>query len=166
VRAGRCSIACRNTYVHSRAVFVQSTVRRFGRWLENDRIDVHALYGPFMPQALAEWGNHVLYLALDTSMWWDTDCLVRLALVYRGRVVPMLWTVLEYPSGSVAYEAYKRALDKVAELLPARCTVVLTADRGFADTHLMKHLTGLVGIGACVSKGVFGSTAMGCIPAR
>jgi hypothetical protein len=49
-------------------VFVQSIVRRFGRWLENDRIDVHALYGPFMPQALAEWGNHVLYLALDTSM--------------------------------------------------------------------------------------------------
>jgi hypothetical protein len=104
VRAGRCSIACRNTYVHSRAVFVQSTVRRFGRWLENDRIDVHARYGPFMPQALAEWGNQVQYLALDTSMWWDTDCLVRLALVYRGRVVPMLWTVLEHPSGSVAYE--------------------------------------------------------------
>jgi hypothetical protein len=95
VRAGRCSIACRNTYVHSRAVFVQSIVRRFGRWLENDRIDVHALYGPFMPQALAEWGNHVLYLALDTSMWWDTDCLVRLALVYRGRVVLIVWTVDE-----------------------------------------------------------------------
>ena len=95
MRAGRCSIACRNTYVHSRAVFVQSIVRRFGRWLENDRIDVHALYGPFMPQALAEWGNHVLYLALDTSMWWDTDCLVRLALVYRGRVVLIVWTVDE-----------------------------------------------------------------------
>ena len=75
MRAGRCSIACRHTYVHSRAVFVQSTVRRFDRWLENDRIDVHALYGPFMPQALAEWGNHVLYLALDTAMWWDTEAL-------------------------------------------------------------------------------------------
>ena len=23
------------------------------------RIDVHALYGPLMQQALAEWGNHV-----------------------------------------------------------------------------------------------------------
>jgi hypothetical protein len=104
VRAGRCSIACR-TYVHSRAVFVQSTVRRFGRWLENDRIDVHARYGPFMPQALAEWGNQVQYLALDTSMWWDTDCLVRLALVYRGRVVLIAWTMCEHPSGSVAYQS-------------------------------------------------------------
>ena len=74
---------------------MQSIVRRFGRWLENDRIDVHALYGPFMPQALAEWGNHVLYLALDTSMWWDTDCLVRLPLVYRGRVILIVWTVDE-----------------------------------------------------------------------
>ena len=68
MRAGRCSIPCRNTYVHSRAVFVQSIVRRFGRWLENDRIDAHALYGSFMPQAPGEWGNHVLYLASDTSM--------------------------------------------------------------------------------------------------
>jgi hypothetical protein len=99
-------------------------------------------------------------------MWWDADCLVRLALIYRGQVVPKLWTVLEHPSSSVAYEVYERALDKVAELLPARYMVVLTADRGFADTHLMKHLIGLVGIGACVSKGVLGSTAMGCIPAK
>jgi hypothetical protein len=143
VPSGTISVTAWAPYVHSRAVFVQSTVRRFARGLENDRIDVPALYGPLMPQALAEWRNPVLYLALDTSMLWDTYCLVRIALVYRGRAVPMVWTVLEHPSSRVAYEVYTSVLDKVAELLPVRCTVVLTADRGFADTHLMKHLTGL-----------------------
>jgi hypothetical protein len=127
-------------YVHGRAVFAQSTVRRFTRWLDNARIAGHALYGPLMQQALAEWDNHLVYLALDTSTLWNTYCLVRISIVYRGRAVPMVWTVLEHPSSSVAYAVYQDLLDKVAELLPCRCTVVLTADRGVADTHLMAHL--------------------------
>jgi Transposase DDE domain len=143
IQCGKISLTAWAPYVHSRAVFAQSTVRRFARWLENDRIDVHALYGPLIQQALAEWGTRMLYLALDTSMLWDTYGLVRIALVDRGRAVPMVWTVLEHPSSSIAYEVYKDLLDKVAELLPGPCCVVFTADRGFADTHLMQHLTGL-----------------------
>lgn len=96
-----------------------------------------------MQHALAEWGNHILYLALDTSTLWNTYCVVRLSLVYRGRAVPLVWKVLEQPSSSVAYDIYQDVLDKVADLLPFQCTVVLTADRGFADTHLMAHLARL-----------------------
>ena len=143
IQAGKISLTAWVPYVHSRAVYAQSTVRRFTRWLENTRIDVHALYGPLMQQAIAEWGDQRVYLALDTSMLWNTYCLVRISLVYRGRAIPMVWTVLEHPSSSVAYDVYKELLDKVVEWLPFGCTVVFTADRGFADTHLMQHLTGL-----------------------
>jgi predicted RNA binding protein YcfA (HicA-like mRNA interferase family) len=156
MQSGTIGLTTWAPYVHSRAVYAQSTVRRFARWLENDRLDVHALYGPLMQQALAEWGNHVLYLALDTSMLWDTYCVVRVSLVYRGRAVPVVWTVLAHPSSSVAYEVYKGVLDQVAELLPVRCTVVFTADRGFADTHLMKHLSGLGWHWRIRIKGSFG----------
>jgi hypothetical protein len=143
IESGKISLTAWIPYVHSRAVYAQSSVRRFARWLENDRIDVHALYGPLMQQALAEWGNQLLYLALDTSTLWNTYCLVRIAIVYRGRAVPIVWKVLDHPSSSVAYDVYKDVLDKVAELLPLRWNVVFTADRGFADTHLMAHLARL-----------------------
>jgi hypothetical protein len=143
IQAGKISLTAWVPYVHSRAVYAQSTVRRFTRWLENTRIDVHALYGPLIQQAIAEWGDQRVYLALDTSMLWNTYCLVRISLVYRGRAIPMVWTVLEHPSSSVAYDVYKELLDKLVEWLPFGCTVVFTADRGFADTHLMNHLTGL-----------------------
>jgi hypothetical protein len=143
IQSGTISLTAWVPYVHSRAVYAQSTVRRFARWLANDRIDVHALYGPLIQQALAEWGTQVLYLALDTSLLWDAYCLVRISLVYRGRAVPIVWTVLEHASSSVAYEVYKELLEKAAALLPVPCHVVLTADRGFADTHLMRHLTEL-----------------------
>ena len=143
IQSGKISLTAWVPYVHSRAVFAQSTVRRFARWLENDRIAVHALYGPLIQQALVEWGTQVLYLALDTSMLWDTYCLVRISLVYRGRAIPIVWTVLEHASSSIAYEVYKGLLEKVTELLPFQCPVVFTADRGFADTHLMAHLARL-----------------------
>lgn len=140
IQSGKISLTAWAPYVHGRAVYAQSTVRRFARWLNNDRIEVHPLYSPLIQQALAEWGKNVLYLALDTSMLWNTYCIVRISVIYRGRAVPMVWKVLEHPSSSVAYEVYKDLLDEVAKLLPFGCKVVFSADRGFADTHLMGHL--------------------------
>lgn len=127
-------------YVLSRAVYAQSTVRRFSRWLDNERIEVFHLYMPLIQEALAEWGENVLYLALDTSTLWNTYCVVRISVIYRGRAVPLAWYVLEHPSSSVSYEVYKDLLDKAAMLLPLSCRVVFLADRGFADTDLMRHL--------------------------
>ena len=119
-------------FVHSRAQYAQSTVRRFRRWLDNERIQVHELYGPLIQQALAEWGENTLYLALDTSMLWGKYCIVRISVVYRGRAVPLVWTVLEHPSSAVAFETYKNLLNKAAQLLlPFRCQVIFLADRGF-----------------------------------
>jgi hypothetical protein len=130
-------------YVRGRAVYAQSLVRRFDRWLNNKRIDVHQLYGPLIQHALAEWGTNVLYLALDTSTLWDTYCLTRISLIYRGRAIPMVWKVLQHPSSNVSYHTYADLLDKAASLLPRYGQVVFCADRGFADTHLMNHLRSL-----------------------
>jgi hypothetical protein len=129
--------------VHGRAVFAQSSVRRFARWLANERIDVHQLYGPLIQQALDGWGRHTLYLALDTSMLWEQYCVMRISVIYRGRAIPLVWQVIAHASSSVAYDSYQGLLDKAATLLPLSCTIVFLADRGFADTALMAHATRL-----------------------
>jgi hypothetical protein len=141
--SGQISLTAGVPSVHSRAVYAQSRVRRVARGREHDRIDVHALYGPLMQQALAEWGHQLLSLALDTSTLGNTYGRVRMSSVYRGRAVSIVWKVLDHPSSRVAYDVYKAVLEKVAELLPWRWNVVLTANRGFADTHLMAHLARL-----------------------
>lgn len=128
-------------FVNSRAQYAQSTVRRFSRWLANDRIDVHALYGVIIQEALTEWGENTLYLALDTSLLWDKYCLIRLSIVYRGRAVPLIWQVIEHPSSSVNLIAYRHLLDKAYQLLPPQARIVFLADRGFADTELMNYLS-------------------------
>ena len=140
MHSGWISLTAWTPYVVGRAQYAQSTVRRFRRWLDNDKIDVLALYGPLMQHALVGWGEQALYVALDTSMLWNTYCLIRLSVIYRGRAVPLVWSVLQHGSAQVAFDAYQALLDRAAMLLPRGCKVIFLADRGFADTALMAHL--------------------------
>jgi hypothetical protein len=103
-------------------------------------VEVQARYGPLIQQALAQWGKHTLYLALDSSMLWNRYGSARISVIYRGRAVPLVWQVVEQGSSSVAYEAYEALLDAVPPLLPHGVKGVFLADRGFADTQLLAHL--------------------------
>jgi hypothetical protein len=140
IGSGQISLTAWAPYTQSNATYAQSTVRRFARWLDNDRIHVNTLYGPLIQSTLTGWGEHVLYLALDTSMLWGRYCIVRISVIFRGRAVPLVWKVLEHNSSSVAYSVYKDLLDEAAKLLPLGCRVVFLADRGFVDRDLMHHL--------------------------
>ena len=60
IQSGLIGLTAWAPYVNSRATLAQSTVRRFARWLANDRIAVHHWYGPLIQCALAEWGTHKL----------------------------------------------------------------------------------------------------------
>ena len=54
-------------YVHSRAQYVASTIRRFRRFLDNDRIDVPRLYAPLR--------THCEAGSRPPSMWrWIPQC--------------------------------------------------------------------------------------------
>jgi hypothetical protein len=127
-------------FVVSRARYAQSIVRRFRRWLDNNRIKPESLYGPLIAQALVGWVGHRVYVALDTSMLWNTYCLIRLSVIYRGRAVPLVWQVIEHGSAAVSFETYKDLLEQAKTYCPFASEVVLLADRGFADTQLMGHL--------------------------
>src|SRR5262245_19559161 len=99
---------------HRRAMCAQRPVRRLPRGLEPTRRDGHARYGPLMQHAIPAWGDQRVYLALATSRFWKTYCLVRLALVSRGRAIPLVWTVRDHPSRRVASHVDLELLDQGA----------------------------------------------------
>ena len=73
-------------------------------------------------------------------MLWDEYCLIRLSIQYRGRAIPLVWRVLRHGSSSVRFEVYQLMLKRAARLVPAGVSVRFLADRGFADTQLMRYL--------------------------
>lgn len=127
-------------YVQSRAKFAQSHQRRFSRWLHNSRIHVQQAYSPLIAAAIAQWGVSEITLIEDTTMLWDEFCLIRLSIQYRGRAIPLIWRVLRHGSSSVRFEVYQLMLKRAARLVPAGVSVRFLADRGFADTKLMRYL--------------------------
>jgi len=82
--------------------------------------------------------GETILLALDTSQLWHRFVIVRVALVYRGRALPLSWAVLTSKSATVALERYRSLLEQVAVLLPSSSRVILLADRGFMDVKLMQ----------------------------
>ena len=116
-----------------------SKARQFGRWLENSKINEAEIYRKLARTALADWQGEKIYLALDTSCLWDRFVIVRVAMVYRGRALPLSWLILEHQSATVSFEVYQPILKEAAAILPTGCQVILLADRGFADINLMKQ---------------------------
>lgn len=95
IQSGKIGLSAWAPYVHSRASYAQSTVRRFARWLHNPRLQVQRLYGPLIRQALRQWGPHTLYLALDTTTLWG-------ACVCSTGAVPFPWSGASWPNTAPA----------------------------------------------------------------
>lgn len=127
-------------YLPCRGKYAQSQQRRLQRWLHNSRINVHRLYQPLIESALSEWKEERMYLSLDTSLFWEDYCLVRLAVVHRGRAIPVVWRVMKHESATVAFDDYWEMLTSAANRLPSGVKMVLLADRGFMHRDLMKAL--------------------------
>ena len=128
-------------FVCTKAQQAQSTERRFSRWIHNENIKTANIYDPVIKKALSEWGKETLYIALDTSMLWNSYCQIRICVIYRGRSVPLVWRMIKHGSSSVKFSCYKELLNRAKSLLPENTKIVFTADRGFIDTNLMDFLS-------------------------
>ena len=85
------------------------------------------LSGPLIEQAWVSWMGKRVSVALETSMWWNTSCLLRLSLISRGRAVPLGWRVIEPGSAAGAFETYKAVLEEVPSHLPLAWKAVFLA---------------------------------------
>jgi hypothetical protein len=121
------------------AQYASSRQRRFHRWLHNKHIRPVKFYFPLLQAALRDWPlGKTLYLSFDTSDLHNGYILIRLALVYRGRAIPVTWRVIKHNSATVSYRDYKVLLHQALLILPPGYPIVLLADRGFMHADLVK----------------------------
>ncbi len=115
-----------------------SKEKQFSRWVHNERIEPMAIFAPLVRALMEQVKDAPIYLALDTSQLWKRFVIVRLALVYRGRALPVGWVVFASKSATVSVVSYQHMLAQVAAQIPCGCHVVLLADRGFLHVKLMR----------------------------
>jgi len=128
-------------FVISKAQRANSTERRFSRWIHNNKINTKNIYDPVIKKALQKWNESTIYIALDTSMLWNSYCQIRICIIYRGRAIPLVWQTIKHGSSSIKFSYYNDLLLRAKSLLPKNAKVVFTADRGFVNIKLMKLLS-------------------------
>jgi hypothetical protein len=130
--------------VVSRAQQAQSHERRFLRALSALTWPWRAIYQQVVLQALQDWGEGRIMLALDTTLLFKRWCVICVVLTYRGRALPLAWRVLRHASSVVSAKEIRPVLASVQCLLmhlPGIEEVCINADRGFCDQQLMADFT-------------------------
>jgi len=120
-----------------------SRERRFSRWLHNPNIDALGLYAKLFRYALRGLVDSEIFLALDTSQLFDRFVLIRVALIYRGRSIPVAWSVVSGESSTLELEKYWYVLWRAETILFEYKRCVLLADRGFVDQKLFAFVRDL-----------------------
>lgn len=115
-----------------------SRERRIQRFLMNTRVKVRAYYDGLIREALTAWVGRTLYVAIDTTSLAGRLVICRLALVYRGRAMPLVWQVYERKSVMLAYATYKPLFEHLLTVLPTNARVVVLGDKGFRTTEIMQ----------------------------
>lgn len=132
--AAPAKIATAGQALSARGTQAESVERRLRRIVRDDRIDAKSCHQPIVKAILANSGLEALCLIVDPSLQEDRVVRVSINAWYRGRSLPLVWTI--WPAnrpleGDGFWERIDALLSEVAKLLPAGIQVTVLADRAF-----------------------------------
>jgi hypothetical protein len=119
---------------------VLSLVNRLRRFLDNPRVEVRAWYEPVARQVLEAFAGQTLRLIVDCTKVGFNHQAMTVAIAYRKRAIPLVWSIHRGGKGSVAVAKQIALLRYVARLLPSKCQVWILADSGFQHVPLLRFI--------------------------
>jgi hypothetical protein len=128
-------------YLSHRNCQARSHMERLSYFMNNPAISEQVFYEPLLAQFLQEWAEQELILVMDTSMFWDTYCLIEVCVAWGGRSITLAQTVIKHGSSTVGFDQYLPVLEAAKSRLPIGAQPTLLADRGFEHGELMRWLT-------------------------
>lgn len=117
-----------------------SLADRLRRFLRNAAIRVEAYYEPLLAALLRGVADKDVLLIIDTTQVGPWHRALVLSLSYRGRALPLAWSVHKGTRGSVVSTTQIALLEGVYQLLPPVRSVTLLADSGFDSSDLLLWL--------------------------
>lgn len=124
------------------AAKASSLTRRLSRFLDNAAVRPAVWYRPVARRLLGHWTGQTVTLIIDATQVGAGHQLVMVAIAYRKRALPLAWSWVPYIKGHVASDIQLAVLRRVAGLVPADVTVILTGDSGFASVALIRQAQG------------------------
>jgi len=116
---------------------VDSQVKRFSRWIDNQRIDYECYYLPYAQQLLTNLCHQTLVLVMDGSLVGRGCRTLMLSVVYRKRALPLAWLVAQGNKGHFSEGNHITLIEQVREIIPEDADVMFLGDGEFDGINLL-----------------------------
>jgi Transposase DDE domain len=114
----------------------ESLITRFRRFVKHKDSTAEALWLPFARPLLQGLAQTPVTILLDGTTA-GRGCVVLMAsVVYRGRAIPLLWTVVKGKKGHLPEELHCALIRRLQALIPPDARVTLLGDGEFDGTEL------------------------------
>jgi hypothetical protein len=114
----------------------ESLITRFRRWVKQKTVTPEALWLPFAKAVLDSLAHAPLTLVLDGTTA-GRGCMVLMAsVVYHGRAIPLLWSVVKGKKGHLPQAEHCALITRLQTVIPDTASVVLLGDGECDGTQL------------------------------
>jgi hypothetical protein len=120
----------------------ESRVKRFARWVDNERVESTVYFLPFAAALLACLAQWPLVLVMDGSVVGRGCVTLLVSVIYKRRALPLAWIVVQGRKGHFPEDAHVAGLRQIHPLIPPETLVVFVGDGEFDGTPLQATLEG------------------------
>ncbi len=117
-----------------------SIVRRFERFLADERVDVARFYHPFVIAMISCLGNETAYVILDCTQAGKKCRTLMAGLAYHGTVIPMVWKSLKGKKGHVKGGFQRALLEQIYPYLCYHRRIIVLGDAEFSNEPVIRWL--------------------------
>lgn len=118
----------------------ESRLKRFQRWLMNERVTAENFFLPFAQSLLLALAHLPLVLIMDGSTIGRGCLVLMLSVRYRSRALPLVWTVVRGRKGHFPAATHCQLVKQLLPIIPAGADVIFLGDGEFDGTDLQRYL--------------------------
>ena len=131
----------RKTPDHAKA---DSRIKRYSRWIQNERVDYEGYYLPFVSRLLISLAQiRELVFIIDGSEVGHQCITLMISLIYGKRALPITWLVVKGCKGHLSERLHLDLLSQLQTILPENCQAVFLGDGEFDGIELQAALQSL-----------------------
>ncbi len=116
-----------------RDVQLLSIVRRFERFVADERVEIYAIFEPFVWAMQASLGNETAYLIIDCTQAGPKCRTLVIGLAYHGTILPLRWRTVKGKKGHLKGKIQQEFLAEVWPYFQHHKRVVVLGDAEFSN---------------------------------
>lgn len=119
----------------------ESRIKRYSRWIQNERIEFEAYYLPFAQPLLTSLAEiRPLVFIMDGSEVGHQCITLMVSLIWQKRALPITWIVVKGSKGHLPENLHLELLEQLKDLLPEGRQAIFLGDGEFDGIELQAAL--------------------------